>query len=572
MAKEIGDDDSAMEVKTCVVLGGRGFIGRAVVERLLKLGNWSVRVVGSTENPQLLSSESLLAHAISCGRASYFHVDVRKKAQIVQAIEGASVVFYTDHVDLLFPDDFSSCYTIIVQGTKNIIHACRECKVKQLIYNSSADVVFHGSRDIRNGNESMPQSDHFKDLVTELKAQSESLILFANDIDGLLTCVLRPCNVFGPGEKHLLPSLVTMAQSSWAKFIIGSADNLSDFTYVDNVAHAHICAEESLSSRMVSVCGKVFFITNMEAMKFWDFTSLVLGGLGYERPVISLPSWTSHCVVFLAKLLHAKSNAWKLDSIVSVYNVAASAFCTRTFSCSAANNYLQYSPIVSMEEGIRLTVDSSPDISRDSPCMKHIYSDERSKVDKLLGGGKVADILLWRDEKKTFFCFLFLVLLYQWFFFSGRTFMSSCAKLLLLIVTLLRGNQILPSNIYGWKIPEVSSQFFEISEVDMRNFVSALAWMWNGMCHLIKSLGEGTDWSTFLKVSTSLYACNLIIQCFLRMALGVALVLAFTLCFTYEQYEKEIDEMATVILTSSKKAMILFAKKLPKPLTKILSV
>lgn len=33
---------------------------------------------------------------------------------------------------------------------------------------------------------------------------------------------------------------------------------MSDFTYVDNVAHAHICAEESLSSQMVSASGKVF--------------------------------------------------------------------------------------------------------------------------------------------------------------------------------------------------------------------------------------------------------------------------------------------------------------------------
>lgn len=571
MEKEIGGDDSVRELKTCVVLGGRGFIGRALVERLLKLGNWSVRVVGSTENPQLLPSELLLAHAFSCGRASYFHVDVRKKAQIIQAIEGASVVFYTDHVDS-FPDYFHSCYAITVQGTKNVIDACRECKVKRLIYNSSADVVFHGSCDIRNGNESMPQSDQFKDLVTDLKAQSESLILFANDNDGLLTCVLRPCNVFGPGEKHLMPSLVRMAQSSWAKFIIGSGYNLSDFTYVDNVAHAHIRAEESLSFRMVSVCGKVFFITNMEPMKFWEFASLVLEGLGYERPVICLPSWVVRCVIFLAKLLNAKSDSRKLDSTVSVYNVPALALCTRTFSCSAANNYLQYSPIVSMEEGISLTVDSSPHTSRDSPFMNHIYSDEQSKVDKLLGGGKVADILLWRDEKKTFCCFLFLTLLYQWFFLSGRTFISSCAKLLMLIVVLLCGNQILPSTIYRWKIPEVSSQFFEISEVDMRHFFLALAWMWNGMCHLIKSLAEGTDWYTFLKVSTSLYACKLIIPCFLRMAIGVALVLAFTLCFTYEQYEKEIDDMATVILSSTKKTMTLFAKKLPKPLTAIFSV
>lgn len=38
---------------------------------------------------------------------------------------------------------------------KNIINACRECKVKRLIYNSTADVVLDSSHDIHNGNETL---------------------------------------------------------------------------------------------------------------------------------------------------------------------------------------------------------------------------------------------------------------------------------------------------------------------------------------------------------------------------------------------------------------------------------
>lgn len=40
-------------------------------------------------------------------------------------------------------------------GAKNVINACGECKVKRLIYNSFADVVFDGSHHIRKGDESM---------------------------------------------------------------------------------------------------------------------------------------------------------------------------------------------------------------------------------------------------------------------------------------------------------------------------------------------------------------------------------------------------------------------------------
>lgn len=36
---------------------------------------------------------------------------------------------------------------------------------------------------------------------------------------------------------------------------------MSDFTYVENVSHANICAEEALSSRMVSISGKVTLVS-----------------------------------------------------------------------------------------------------------------------------------------------------------------------------------------------------------------------------------------------------------------------------------------------------------------------
>lgn len=34
---------------------------------------------------------------------------------------------------------------------------------------------------------------------------------------------------------------------------------MSDFTFIENIAHAHICAEEALVSQTISVAGKVLF-------------------------------------------------------------------------------------------------------------------------------------------------------------------------------------------------------------------------------------------------------------------------------------------------------------------------
>lgn len=45
---------------------------------------------------------------------------------------------------------------------------------------------------------------------------------------------------------------------------------MCDFTYIENVAHAHICAEEALCSRIVSVAGKVLL-----RLHHWPLISLL---------------------------------------------------------------------------------------------------------------------------------------------------------------------------------------------------------------------------------------------------------------------------------------------------------
>lgn len=57
----------------------------------------------------------------------------------------------------------------------------------------------------------------FQDIVNDLKVQAEAMVLFANNNDGLLTCVLRPSNTYGPGDTQLVPVLVNWAKSIWAK-------------------------------------------------------------------------------------------------------------------------------------------------------------------------------------------------------------------------------------------------------------------------------------------------------------------------------------------------------------------
>ncbi|PHT86530.1 3beta-hydroxysteroid-dehydrogenase/decarboxylase isoform 3 [Capsicum annuum] len=552
-----------MAIETCVVFGGRGFIGKSLVDRLLRVGNWIVRIADSIPTLQLEPSESLLSHALSSGRASYFHVDVRLKSNIIPAIDGASVVFYMDDRDS-YVHNFYICYTIVVQGAKNIIAACQECKVKRLLYNSSADVVLDSWQDIHGGDESLPYSSKFVNMVTDLKAQAEALVLVANDTDGLITCALRPSYVFGPGDNYISSLLVNVAKSGWGKFIIGLGDNITDLTYVENVAHAHICAEKALSSRGSHVCGKAFFITNLKPMTFKDFVSLVFQRLGYQRSIIKIPARFTQYVTLIIKWTISRMSNWRAENVPVLYIIEL-ALCHRRFNCSAAQKYIGYSPVVSLEEGVALTAKSTQ-LARESSFSSYSDTDEESKVHKLLGGGKVAEILLWRNEQRTFTCFLLLVFIHYWFFLSGRSFLSSLAQLLLMIAAALWGYSILPPTIYGIAVPRISWSFFEISEVDMRTCFYNVAYTWNRMSQLASLLARGEDWYIFLKAAVPLYFLKLIISDCMTFAIGIALAMAFTSFLIYEQYEDEVDSTANVIYSISKGAFTLLMRGLPLPL------
>nr|KAJ0207668.1 hypothetical protein LSAT_V11C500264410 [Lactuca sativa] len=93
-----------------------------------------------------------------------------------------------------------------------------------------------------------------------------------------------------PGDKLLVPSLVVAARAWKSKFIIGDGTNMYDFTYVENVAHVHVCAERALTSdgsASKRAAGEAYFITNMEPIKFWEFMSLILVELGPRIKILA---------------------------------------------------------------------------------------------------------------------------------------------------------------------------------------------------------------------------------------------------------------------------------------------
>ncbi|KAI3804676.1 hypothetical protein L1987_26400 [Smallanthus sonchifolius] len=105
-------------------------------------------------------------------------------------------------------------------------------------------------------------------------------------------------------------------------YIPGSDQTISDFTYAENVAHALICAEATLTTRMLIVSGK-----------------------SADRHQISCCGCTVDC--FSHKMDGFKYNSRDLKH-VSVHNTVQILSHTTTYNCFAAERHIQYPPIVSL--------------------------------------------------------------------------------------------------------------------------------------------------------------------------------------------------------------------------------
>ncbi len=91
---------------------------------------------------------------------------------------------------------------------------------------------------------------------------------------------------------QVLPPIINVYHTQKTGFQLGSNENLFDFTYVLNVAHAHLLASFALlqTSKLPTspldyekVDGEAFFITNDQPVYFWDFARAVWKAAGSEK-------------------------------------------------------------------------------------------------------------------------------------------------------------------------------------------------------------------------------------------------------------------------------------------------
>ena len=316
-----------------LVTGGGGFLGQAIVRKLLKNGV-SVRSFSRNEHGGL--------HALGVEQVKG---DLADPEAVASAVQGCEVVFHVAAKPGIW-GDYDDYHRTNVTGTQNVIAACHRHEVSRLVYTSSPSVVFDG-RDMEGVDESVPYPARFEAHYPRTKALAEQLVRAANG-PRLATVSLRPHLIWGPGDNHLLPRLVARARAGQLGRI-GSRPNLIDTVYVDNAADAHVLAANRLSPGS-SVAGKVYFISQGEPAPLWEMVNRLLHAAGAPPVTRAIPTWLALALAWGFETAHRLTGNPREPRLTRF--VVHELSTAHWFDISAARRDLGYSPGVSIDEGL----------------------------------------------------------------------------------------------------------------------------------------------------------------------------------------------------------------------------
>ena len=247
--------------RTFLVTGGGGFVGGAIITRLLQQGH-HVRSLARGDYPELA------AKGVRCFRADL----TQRFEMLTEAFAGVDGVFHTaarigawGPYKEFFMGNFMATGQAFVQS--------RRQGVKAFVYTSTPSVVANG-RNLRGVNELQPYPIHHTSYYAATKAATEREILAANGRGGVKIAALRPHFIVGPGDRHLIPLILKRAREG-RLIRVGDGKNRTDMCHIDSCAEAHLLAMENLLNA-ATCAGRAYFISQGDPVPLWPWINAVL--------------------------------------------------------------------------------------------------------------------------------------------------------------------------------------------------------------------------------------------------------------------------------------------------------
>jgi nucleoside-diphosphate-sugar epimerase len=313
-----------------LVTGGTGFIGSHLVDELLNRG-YEVRcIVRDTSNLKWLDGKD-----VEIFKGSLFDIDFLKKA-----IKDVDYVYHIAGVTK--GKNYQDYYRGNVETTQNLLEACLENqKLKKFVLASSLAAVGPGDDAIP-----VDETRPYNPITSYGKSKAEAEKVTLSFKDKLPITIVRPPSVYGPRDTY------TFELFKYVKFgflpVVLSDDQILSLVYVSDLVDGFILAGENEQA-----IGEIYFISSEKIYTWKEIEEAVLKALDKKVFRIKIPAPILYSVSFISELifkLQKKASPLNLEKIKDVRQ--------KNWACSIekAKKELGYTPKVSLEEGMRITI------------------------------------------------------------------------------------------------------------------------------------------------------------------------------------------------------------------------
>ena len=211
-----------------LVTGGTGFVGEAILGRLVAAGRDVTALTRSDAGAERLASAG----------ATPVRGDLLDQASLASAMRGCGVVYHVAGLNGFCLPDPAELDRMNVDGTRNVVRAAAEAGVRRVVYTSSAAVLGEAKGTV--GSEDSPHRGSFLSHYERSKWQAERTALAeAHERAVELVCV-NPSSVQGPGRTRGTAKLLLGYLNGTLRALIDSRMSVVD---IADCADAHLRAE-----------------------------------------------------------------------------------------------------------------------------------------------------------------------------------------------------------------------------------------------------------------------------------------------------------------------------------------